>query len=127
MLNGKRVEVTSKMGQTRAGRPSRRRRRVDYLAGVKRLALLLAVWACAILIGYQALHAYLRHREVCRAVASLNTQYDSKLQNYAGELAEGDKIAGSADYQKELLKKHFGYTERNETPIMILRGSEGGG
>jgi hypothetical protein len=123
MLPGKWVEVRVTMGHSGASRP-RRRRRVDVFAGIKRLLLLFAVWTCAILIGYQAFHAYLKHREVAQAVAGLNSQYDTKLQDYAGELAEGERLECSADYQKELLKKQFGYTERNETPIIILHDTD---
>ena len=104
----------------RSHRARRPRRRVDIFAGLKRLLLLVAVWTCAILIGYQAVRAYLQHRAVSQAVAGLDADYNDRLQVYASELAEGQRIEGNAEYQKELLKKHFGYTERNETPIMII-------
>ena len=106
-------------------RSRRGRRRVDYITGIKRLLLLAAVWTCAVLAGIQAVRVYAHRQAVAREVSSLSSQYDDTLQVYAGELAEGDRLEKSAEYQKDLLKKHFGYTERNETPILILPDPDG--
>lgn len=112
------------MSRNGAVRPRRGRRRVDYFTAIKRLLLLAAVWTCAILVGIQAFRVFQHRQAVAREVNGMDTQYNDKLQVYAGELAEGARLENSAEYQKELLKKHFGYTEQNETPIIILPESE---
>ncbi len=112
------------MSRIGAVRSRRGKRRVDYFTAIKRILLFVAVWVCAILVGIRAIRVYQYHQAVAHQVSRLDTQYNGKLQDYASELAEGVRLEKSAEYQKDLLKKHFGYTEQNETPIIILPESE---
>jgi len=91
---------------------------------VQRVLLLLFFWGLACLVSVRAVAQAVEHRQLARETAQLNAQYQQQLQEYAKLLAEGERISNDHDYQIELLKKRFGYTAPDETPIVIMHGEE---
>ena len=87
--------------------------------GAQRALLFIAVWGLAAAMLIQAGFSCVQHQRLSRQVASLKQQYDKQMQDYAGQLAEGERLSSDQNYQVELLKKKFGYTRPNETPIII--------
>ncbi|MCC7478641.1 hypothetical protein IT575_09325 [bacterium] len=93
---------------------------------IKRVLSLLAVWAVA---GYSAWMAYSAWQEFQQRQAELagaQADYKQQLDDYGRLLAEGDALREDKQYQKDLLKKRFGYTEPDETPIVIVRDNAAG-
>ncbi len=88
---------------------------------IKRVATLLAVWAIASYCAFMAWTAYQEHQQRESELAAARENYDQQLQDYSRLLAEGDALRDDKQYQKDLLKKRFGYTEPDETPIVIVR------
>lgn len=89
------------------------------LAVAQRALLFIAVWGLAAAMLIQAVRSCIQHQRLARQVAGLQQQYDQQMKDYAGQLAEGERLNNDKDYQIELLKKRFGYTRPNETPIVI--------
>ena len=97
-------------------------RRVMRVA--QRVALLLLVWGLACAVSVRAVAQAVVHRNLVHQTAQLESQHQQLLEDYAKLLAEGERIANDHDYQIELLKRHFGYTAPDETPIVIMRGDD---
>jgi cell division protein FtsB len=89
------------------------------LAAAQRALLFIAVWGFASAMLIQAGRSCVQHQQLAREVAGLQQQYDQQMKDYAGQLAEGERLKHDKDYQIELLKKRFGYTRPNETPIIV--------
>jgi len=92
----------------------------QLLQTVKCAAIITAVWALALVAAVSATASMIEHHQLRRDVAVLKQDYDREVQEYASLQAEGDRIENDHQYQIELLKKRFGYTEPDETPIVIL-------
>lgn len=86
-----------------------------------RVALFFLVWSFAVIVAIQALAQVVEHRRLAGEVQLLQQDYRSQLDAYAALLAENDRIASDEELQVELLKQRFGYTEPDETPIIILK------
>jgi len=89
---------------------------------LKRGALVLTIWMLALLQLVQVGVGIAHYISLKREVHALNAQYQSKLEDYTGLLAEGDKIRHDPQYQVSLLKRNYGYTEPDETPIIVRVG-----
>jgi hypothetical protein len=87
--------------------------------GAQRALLFIAVWGLAAAMLIQAGRSCVQHQRLARQVASLQQQYNQQMKDYAGQLAEGERLNNDQNYQVELLKKKFGYTRPNETPIIV--------
>lgn len=86
-----------------------------------RVTLFFAVWVLAVVVAIQAVGQVLEHRQLAREVETLEQDYAQQLDTYAGQLAENELISNDEETQVELLKQRFGYTEPDETPIIILK------
>jgi hypothetical protein len=75
----------------------------------------------AVVVARQALGQAWEHQRLSREVRSLQQDYAENLDAYAAQLAENERIASDEERQVELLKERFGYTEPDETPIIILK------
>jgi hypothetical protein len=92
-----------------------------FLQVAQRALLLIVVWGLAAAVVVQAALSYITHRRLVREVAGMQADYKQKVADWAAQLAEGEKLQSDKQYQVELLKKRFGYTRPNETPIIIDR------
>jgi len=90
------------------------------MMALRRLVTLTLVWGLAAFYGIQAVAAMIEHRQLRNELAQLHSQYDNDLENYSNELAHGERIRKDEQYQIDLLKKNFGYSEPDETPVIIL-------
>jgi hypothetical protein len=86
---------------------------------LKRAAGVLLVWGYATLWLGKAVACALDHYQLRKEVGTLGAQYEDKLADYSGLLAEGEKIRHDRAYQVDLLKQNYGYTEPDETPIIV--------
>jgi hypothetical protein len=89
---------------------------------ILRVTLFLLIWSAALAVANQAVHLALEHQQLSRDVQALEMEYETSLDSYAGQLVENERIKSDEERQVELLKKRFGYTEPDETPIIILKG-----
>jgi hypothetical protein len=89
---------------------------------LKRAAVVLAVWLLALLTLGRAVASAVSYVQLKGEVKRLDAQYQARLEDYAGQLAEGEKIRHDQQYQVELLKQNYGYTEPDETPIIVRVG-----
>ena len=87
---------------------------------ILRLLVLVLIWGLAFTASVRAIDGLVDHRKLTRIVSELSEQYNERLAEYAQLLVEGERIANDRAYQIELLKRRFGYTERDETPIVII-------
>jgi hypothetical protein len=92
-----------------------------WIPKIKRALTLAAVWSLASYCAYLAFGAWQEHKLRETELRAAREDYDARLQEYSKLLAEGDALRGDKQYQKDLLKKRFGYTEPDETPIVIVR------
>jgi len=88
---------------------------------IVRVSLFLLIWSMAVVVARQALDQVWEHQRLSREVHSLQQDYAQHLDDYAEQLAENERIANDEERQVELLKQRFGYTEPDETPIIILK------
>ena len=86
---------------------------------LKRAAVVLAIWVVALLQLGRAVASAVDYVHLKKEVSTLDAQYQAKLENYSGLLAEGEKIRHDKAYQVDLLKQNYGYTEPDETPIIV--------
>jgi hypothetical protein len=89
---------------------------------LKRAAVVLVIWGVALLQLGRTVASAVDYVHLKKEVTSLDAQYQSRLEDYGGLLAEGEKIRGDRAYQVDLLKKNYGYTEPDETPIIVRVG-----
>lgn len=89
---------------------------------LKRAAVVLLVWGLALTQLTRAVASAVDYVHLKKEVTSLDAQYQDKLADYSGLLAEGEKIRHDKAYQVDLLKKNYGYTEPDETPIIVRVG-----
>jgi len=82
----------------------------------------LAIWAIALLQLGRAVASAVDYVQLKHQVRTLDAQYQDKLQDYSSLLAEGEKIHHDRAYQVDLLKQNYGYTEPDETPIIVRVG-----
>jgi hypothetical protein len=90
------------------------------VTALKRAALLLAVWGLACVQVYRAAASTIEHRRLSSEVASMQADYEEQMADYSKLLAESHLIRTDKPTQINLLKKKLGYTEPDETPIIIL-------
>ena len=102
---------------TRGKSPSKLAR---VLLVTRRAIILLAIWLVASIAAVRAMGSMLEHRRLASEVAVLENEYQCQIEEYTQLLTEGDRIENDHNYQIEILKKRFGYTEPDETPIVIL-------
>lgn len=95
-----------------------------WLPKIKRALSLAAVWLVAGYCAWMAYGAFREHEQRTAELGRMRADYESQADGYAKLLAEGEKIQGDKQYQKDLLKKRFGYTEPDETPIVIVRDNQ---
>lgn len=88
---------------------------------VLRVSLFLLIWVAAFGVGNHAIGLALEHQQLARDVHELESAYQESFDRYAEQLAENERIMSDENRQIELLKKRFGYTEPDETPIIILK------
>ena len=88
---------------------------------VVRVTLFFAVWTVAVSVAVSAIKQADEHRRLAAEVTALEGRYEDEFDAYAEQLAENQRIAVDEEKQVELLKERFGYTEPNETPIIILK------
>ncbi len=93
----------------------------------QRALLLIVVWGLAAAVVVQAARSCITHQRLVRDVATMQADYERKLADYASQLAEGERLKNDKQYQVDLLKKRFGYTRPNETPIIIDRADADAG
>lgn len=86
-----------------------------------RVTLFFLIWTMAVVVARQALGQVWEHQRLSREVGALQQDYAEHLDAYAEQLAENERIASDEERQVELLKQRFGYTEPDETPIIILK------
>ncbi|MBN2081625.1 hypothetical protein JW859_05375 [bacterium] len=86
-----------------------------------RVTLFFAIWTAAIAVTVSAVRQAEEHRRLAAEVDELEARYEDEFDAYAEQLAENERIATDEEKQVELLKERFGYTEPNETPIIILK------
>jgi hypothetical protein len=86
---------------------------------LKRAAVVLVIWGLALLQLGRAVASAVDYVQLKNEVSALDAQYQAKLEDYSGLLAEGERIRNDRDYQVELLKENYGYTEPDETPIIV--------
>jgi cell division protein FtsB len=86
---------------------------------LKRAAVVLVIWGLALLQLGRAVASAVDYVQLKNEVTALDAQYQAKLEDYSGLLAEGERIRNDRDYQVELLKENYGYTEPDETPIIV--------
>jgi hypothetical protein len=91
------------------------------LAVAQRALLLAIIWGLAAVVLAKAVYSCVVHERLAREVAQLGRQYDKQFAEYGELLVEGEKLKQDDDYKVSLLKKRFGYTRPNETPIVVLR------
>jgi hypothetical protein len=94
---------------------------------IKRALCVAALWLLALGSCGLALGAYRQYSQARSDLDVLRRTYDSQMQDYGRLLAEGEQLREDRDYQVKLLKKRFGYTEPDETPIVILKKDEDAG
>jgi cell division protein FtsB len=87
------------------------------LAG--RAAILLLIWSLATVQLYRAVAGAIEHRRLSREVTALQAEYQGRLDEYTAVLAESERLRSDPEAQKQFLKGKFGYTERDETPIVV--------
>lgn len=92
-----------------------------FVQVAQRALLLIVVWSLAVALAVQAVRSCITHQRLVREVAAMQADYQHKLADYASQLAEGERLKSDKQYQVDLLKKRFGYTRPNETPIIIER------
>lgn len=102
------------------GQKHRRARRA--IRRVTLVGVFLAVWIIALVALQQTAVRLIAHHELASRVEMLEQRYDQELEDYALLLADIDRIANDPVTQVTLLKNEFGYTKRNETPVVILHG-----
>ncbi len=88
----------------------------------KRAAVVLGIWMLALLQLGNAVACAVNYVQLKGEVRQLNAQYQARLEDYTSLLAEGEKIRHDPQYQVDLLKKNYGYTEPDETPIIVRIG-----
>ena len=88
---------------------------------VLRVTLFLLIWSAAVAVGNHAIQLAVQHRQLAQDVQELENAYKASFDTYAEQLAENERISSDEDRQIDLLKKRFGYTEPDETPIIILK------
>jgi hypothetical protein len=89
---------------------------------LKRAAVVLAIWTIALSQLGRAVASAVGYVHLKHEVSTLDAQYQDRLQDYGSLLAEGEKIHHDKAYQVDLLKKNYGYTEPDETPIIVRVG-----
>ena len=87
---------------------------------ILRSIMLVLIWGLAVTASVRAIDGLVDHRYLAGTVYKLSQQYDERLSQYARLLVDGERIANDREYQIELLKRRFGYTERDETPIIVI-------
>ncbi|MCH7472434.1 hypothetical protein IIA79_05725 [bacterium] len=95
-----------------------------WLAICRRAAVLSIVWGLAAVLLVRTAESLIAQRRLSQEVSALRSEYDQKLQEYSQLLAEGDRIQNDKQYRIDLLKKRFGYTEPDETPIVIIESGK---
>ena len=86
--------------------------------------MLIAIWSLAGLALAAAARSYSANRAKAAEVAELEARYGQEMDDYASVLLRGEKLAEDQDFRIRLLKDRFGYTEPDETPIVILEDPE---
>lgn len=94
-------------------------RGITGLTLIKRAAVVMLVWALALLMLGRAVASAVDYVQLKGEVSQLDAEYQARLEDYTALLAEGEKIRGDEHYQVELLKRNYGYTEPDETPIIV--------
>lgn len=92
-----------------------------WILKIKRALTLLAVWSLGGYCAFLAWTAWQEYGERRQELSAARAEYKQRLEHYGQVLAEGESLRGDEQYQKDLLKKRFGYTEPDETPIVIVR------
>lgn len=92
---------------------------------------LIGLWAVACLLWVAALGLifklaveYRAYTDLHSKVDDLRGRYAAGEKQYAETLAEGDNLQSNEDFQTRVLKKDYGYTLPDETPIVIIEDSE---
>jgi hypothetical protein len=85
----------------------------------RRAAVVLAIWVLALLQLGRAVASAIDYVQLRGEVKQLDVKYQARLEDYSSLLAEGEKIRHDSKYQVELLKQNYGYTEPDETPIIV--------
>lgn len=88
---------------------------------VKRATVFLLIWITAGFVVKHAVCQAINHQRLSTEVRCLETDYQDEMNEYAEVLAENERITSDHDTQIAYLKDKFGYTEPDETPIIILR------
>ena len=92
----------------------------QHLRAIKRVAILLSVWAVAVLLCSQAWHAYSANQEIRSNMLLNQAAYDSRLHELTQLLETQQRLREDPDSQVALLKQKLGYCERGEIPIVIV-------
>ncbi len=95
------------------------------LPAIRRGIILVLVWACALFFCVQASQIISDHDRKAAEVAELEKQYEAKVDEYVGLLAEGEEIISSPKKQVGILRENYGYTLPDETPIVIVTEQSG--
>lgn len=88
---------------------------------LQRVILFALVWGLALFTLGKAGVLWFEHRQLAAEVQRLEQRRADELKQYAELLAVGQRLANDKQYQLDLLKRRFGYTAPDETPIAVLR------
>ena len=92
----------------------------QHLRAIKRLGILLSIWAMAVMLGSRAYCAYSENRAIRSSMVKSQAEYDSKLRELTQLLDTQQRLRDDPDSQVALLKQKLGYCEPGEIPIVIV-------
>jgi hypothetical protein len=90
------------------------------LRAIKRVVILLSVWIITGLVWYHVAGEYSYHQALSSEVAQLEADRDMQAGELTRSLVNEDELRNDPDRKIEMLKKEFGFTRLDETPILIL-------
>jgi cell division protein FtsB len=95
-----------------------------FISALRRGLILIAIWALASVQLYRATACTLEHRRLTSEIETMQRDYDEQLEDYSRILAEAEALRSDDRTKIDYLKKEYGYTEPDETPIIITRSAQ---
>jgi hypothetical protein len=87
---------------------------------VKRVTVLLAIWAAAASLCFHTTQEYLQLRALKAEVAQLEQERQLLSGQLTRTLVEENELRTNPERQVEVLQRDFGFSLRDETPILIV-------
>ncbi len=91
-----------------------------HLRAIRRLVILLSVWAVAAIMCSQAWAALQENREMQERLSRNQAEYDSNLSELTRLMDTRQRLETDTGTQIDLLKQKLGYCEPGEIPIIIV-------